>query len=91
VSLWRHLCKALFVGDPNWTWRRRSAISGGVMALAGFAHGVWFDAEIAHAAMVVTNSIALFMGCLGTYTAAVVTDEHLRRRSEARPGPGHGD
>jgi hypothetical protein len=81
------LGRAIFTGNREWAWRRRGAISGGAMGLAGIATAIWWDTDIAHSSMVMTNSITLFLGSLTAYTGAVVVDDHLKRKVETTSGP----
>jgi hypothetical protein len=81
MSLLHTLSRAIFTGNREWAWRRRGAISGGVTFLAGVIHSIWFDHDIAHASMVMTNCVTGFTAVIGVYTGAVVTDDHLKRRN----------
>lgn len=85
------LAHAIFRGDPAWAWRRRLTLSGGLMFLAGMANSIWFDADLAHASMVMPNCVTGFLGIFGAYAAAVVTDDHLKRNAGARSTQPRGD
>lgn len=81
MSLLHTLSRAIFTGDKSWAWRRRMSLSGAAVGLAGFCHGTWFDHDIAHASIVLTNAIALFAAAVGAYTGAIVVDDHLKRKA----------
>ena len=82
TSLLHQLGRAVFTGDRSWAWRRRAALSGVATSLAGVIKAAFFDTDIAHASMVMTNCIGLFTVAMGAYTGAVVVDDHLKRKTE---------
>jgi ABC-type Fe3+-siderophore transport system permease subunit len=77
--MWRALSDAIFIGDPNWAWRRRVTFAGCAVALAGVIHATWFDHDIAHASMVMTNSWTAFAATLAIYVGMSTGDDHLKR------------
>lgn len=82
-ALFEALRHAIFIGEPTWAWRRRITVSGGLLALAGVANSIWWDADIAHASMVMTNCAALFTAILAAFGTMAVVDDHLKRKAEA--------
>ena len=83
MTLFGHLWKAIFVGDPTWAWRRRIAVSSTAVMLAGVLNSTFWDHDVAHASIVLTNCIAGLSAVMTIYVGGVVTDEHLRRKTEA--------
>jgi hypothetical protein len=79
--MWRALSNAIFIGDPNWAWRRRATFAGCAVFLAGVAHAIWFDHDIAHASMVMTNCATGFGATLAIYVGMSTGDDHLKRIS----------
>jgi hypothetical protein len=80
--MWRALSAAVFIGDPNWAWRRRVTFSGCAVFLAGVANAIWFDHDIAHASMVMTNCVAGFGATLAIYATLATGDDHLKRKAD---------
>lgn len=80
--MWRQLCRAIFTGDRHWAWRRRAIFASVMTCLAGIIHSIFFDHDLAHSSMVMTNCATTLLATLGIYTGAAVTDDHLKRKAE---------
>lgn len=88
MSVLRGLAASIFVGDVTWAWRRRMAFAGCGVFLAGVVHSIFFDRDLAHAAMVMTNSVAGFGATLTIYAGLAVADDKFKRDTEAKTQAG---
>lgn len=79
------LAAAIFVGDPRWAWRRRVTFAGCAVFLSGVVHSIFFDSDLAHASMVMTNCVAGFGATLTIYAGLSTADDHLRRKAGEDP------
>jgi hypothetical protein len=86
MALWQALGNAIFTGERTWAWRRRMVFAGCAVFLAGVVHSSWFDPDLAHATMVMTNCATGFGATLGIYVGLAVTDDHLKRETERKAG-----
>ena len=77
--------KAVFIGDTQWAWRRRIAVSGAGTMLVGILHSIFFDENLAHASMITTNCVTGFGVIMSIYVGGVVGDDHLKRMSAGQP------
>ncbi len=83
-TIWQTLAGAVFTGEKSWAWRRRMVFAGCATFLAGVIHAIWFDHDLAHATMVMTNCATGFGATLAIYVGLAVTDEHLKRETERK-------
>ncbi len=82
--MWRALGAGIFTGDRSWAWRRRVTFAGCAVFLAGIANSIWFDHDLAHATMVMTNCCVGFAGTLTIYAGLSTVDDHLQRVEDRR-------
>lgn len=82
--MWRALGAAIFTGDRSWAMRRRMVFAGCAVFLAGVVHSIWFDGDLSHATMVMTNCATGFGATLTIYVGLAVTDDHLKRETERK-------
>jgi hypothetical protein len=88
--MWRSIAHAVFTGDRHWAWRRRAIFVSVMTCLAGMLHATFGDPDLAHASMVMSNCTTTLIAVLGIYTGAAVTDDHLKRKTDATASPGAG-
>lgn len=82
--MWQHLSKAIFTGERSWAWRRRMVFAGCAVFLGGVANSIWWDHDVAHATMVMSNCTTGFATTLATYVGLAVADEHLKRETDRK-------
>jgi len=75
----------IFVGDANWAWRRRIAVSGSVVTLLGFLNSIFWDTNLEHGRMVLEYCRDVFLAILTIYVAGAVYDDHSKRRNGPPP------
>lgn len=84
--MFKALLAGIFVGDVNWAWRRRVAVSSAAVMLAGILHSIFWDHDMAHATMVMSNCQAGILAILTIYVGGAVWDDHNKRKVEAAAG-----
>lgn len=77
----RALLAGIFVGDVNWAWRRRVAVCGGVVMLAGILNSTFWDPNLEHARMVMEHCQTGFLAIMTIYVAGACYDDHSKRRA----------
>lgn len=80
--MWQSISNAVFCGDRNWAWRRRVAITTSITFQAGILYAIFWDADLAHATMVMSNCVTGQAGVLAIYVGGGVADDHLKRYKE---------
>ena len=85
------LAGAVFTGEKSWAWRRRVTFTGCIVFLAGVINSIWFDPNLAHATMVMSNCQTGFGATLVTYTGLAVVDDHMKRREDRLSTQPRGD
>ena len=86
-GFWSSLSAAIFTGDREWAWRRRVAISSAATMLAGIINSAFFDHDLAHATMVMSNCQTGLALVLSIYVAGAITDDKFKRDAGGR-SPG---
>jgi hypothetical protein len=81
--MFQTLLRAIFVGDPEWAWRRRVTFAGCAVALWGVIHAILFEPDHAWGAVVLTNCWAAFGATLTIYATLATYDKHSERKIEA--------
>jgi hypothetical protein len=84
--MWGAISRAIFVGDPNWAWRRRVTFVGCTVFLGGIINSIWFDHDPVHSTMVMSNCQVGFLGTLGIYAGFATANDHLQRMEDRREG-----
>ena len=82
----RSILGAIFVGDVNWAWRRRVAVSTTAVLLAGILNSIFWDHDLAHSTMVMNSCVEGLWLVFTIYVGAAVIDDHMKRRVEAIGG-----
>jgi hypothetical protein len=75
------IAERIFVGEPGWTWRRRITVTAALTFITGILNSIFFDSELAHAAMVMSNCSTGLVGTLATFGTMAVVDDHLKRKA----------
>jgi hypothetical protein len=84
MSVWARLGDAIFTGDRAWAWRRRTAFAGCAVFLAGVVNSIWFDPDLPHATMVMSNCVTGFGATFAAYAGLAVADDHFKRETERK-------
>lgn len=84
MNFWQALYSGFFAGERSWAWRRRMVFIGCAVFLAGVVNSIWFDQDLAHATMVLTNCATGFGATLTIYAGLAVVDDNLKRETERK-------
>lgn len=74
--------KAIFVGDANWAWRRRVALSSAAVMLAGILNSIFWDKDLAHATMIMTNCMTGLTLVFTVYVGGAIVDDQYKRKTD---------
>ena len=74
------ILKAIFVGDAQWAWRRRVALSSAAVMLAGILNSIFWDRDLAHATMIMTNCMTGLTLVFTVYVGGAVWDDNNKRK-----------
>jgi hypothetical protein len=86
MSLWRALGDAIFTGDREWAWRRRVAITSAAVMHACIIDASFFDKDLAHSTMVMSNALQGLTLVMTIYVAGAVVDDKFKRDNERKAG-----
>ena len=84
MRLWQALGNAIFTGDREWAWRRRVAITSAVVWHACIIKAAFFDADIAHSTMVMSNAVPGLALVMTIYVGGSIADAKFKRDNEQK-------
>lgn len=85
--MFRAFLNGIFVGDVQWAWRRRVAVTSAAVMLAGIINSIFFDHDLAHATMVMSECMTGISLVFTIYVSGAVADDHFKRRGEVAGNP----
>jgi len=84
MNFWQTLGNAIFTGDREWAWRRRMALASGFTMLACILNSTFWDHDLQHSSMVMTNAIAGLGLVMTIYVGGSIADAKFKRDTEQK-------